>query len=169
MQESIRTRRDGRIKNDILADPRLLFQPPGVSALALVFSRNHNWLAEQLVINNSDDPRFKVKSDDAEGTQEQTQRDEAIFQTVRAINIGAYVTVIVRDYLRYLTGTNRPIDKKLTSFSLTPQKDFSYYNPEKNAPSATGNQSAAEFNFIYRFHSIISQVGMIINIVGNSS
>lgn len=32
----------GRIWNDVFADPRLLFMPPSVCALLIIFSRNHN-------------------------------------------------------------------------------------------------------------------------------
>jgi hypothetical protein len=48
MQDSVRDKAGyrGKLYEDVFADPRLNLQPPGVAAMALLFCRNHNWIAE---------------------------------------------------------------------------------------------------------------------------
>ena len=43
----MRTLRDGKLKNDVFAEKRLLAFPPGVSVLLLMFARFHNHVATQ--------------------------------------------------------------------------------------------------------------------------
>ena len=52
MQDSVRDKAGyrGKLFEDVFADPRLNLQPPGVAAMALLFCRNHNWIAEKLLI-----------------------------------------------------------------------------------------------------------------------
>jgi len=69
-------------------------------------------------------------------------RDELVFQTARAIVIGEYVYIVLGDYLGCLTGVDRPIP-------LDPLK--ATQNP------TTGNYSSYEFNFIYRWHPLITE------------
>ncbi len=64
MQDIIRDNKDensntafqGRLLPDVYADARLIFQPPAVGAIIMLFNRNHNWIAENLV-GSSKDPR----------------------------------------------------------------------------------------------------------------
>jgi linoleate 10R-lipoxygenase len=43
----VRTFENGKLKNDVFADKRLLAFPPGVSVLLLMFARFHNHAATQ--------------------------------------------------------------------------------------------------------------------------
>jgi hypothetical protein len=48
-QNTVRTFKDGKLKNDVFAEKRLLGFPPGVSVFLLMFGRFHNYVAEQYV------------------------------------------------------------------------------------------------------------------------
>ncbi|KUL83108.1 hypothetical protein ZTR_11022 [Talaromyces verruculosus] len=67
---------------------------------------NHNWIAEQLLIKSKDDPRFAniPKNDDKKGLE---HLDKHLFQTARNINVGTFVTVVLKDYVRMLLEINR--------------------------------------------------------------
>lgn len=153
MQDSVRDKAShrGKLYADVFADPRLDLQPPGVVSMALLWCRNHNWIAEQLLIKSKDDPRFATipKNDDKEGLE---RLYEHLFQTARNINVGTFVTVVLKDYVRMLLGINR----ENTTWTLPINQEFSA-TTKKDVPKATGNQCLIEFNFIYRWHSAISQ------------
>lgn len=158
MQDSVRDKKGhrGKLHADVFADYRLSIQPPGVITMALLFNRNHNWIAEQLLIQSKDDYRFATipKDNDIDGLK---RLDEHLFQTARNINVGTFVTAVLYDYVRMLLGINRvnttwtlPIPNDFT----TEPKDLSPIG--KDIPKATGNQCSIEFNFIYRWHSAIA-------------
>lgn len=153
MQDSVRDKANyrGKLHPDVFADPRLDLQPPGVISMAFLWCRNHNWIAEQLLTKSKDDARFAVipKDDDKEGLE---RLDEHLFQTARNINVGTFVTVVLKDYLRMLLGINRAN----TTWTLPINQEFAS-TARKDIPKATGNQCSIEFNFIYRWHSAISQ------------
>jgi hypothetical protein len=48
MQDTVRTFKDGKLKPDTFAEPRILGQPPAVGALLISFNRFHNYVVEQL-------------------------------------------------------------------------------------------------------------------------
>lgn len=160
MQDSVRDKKGyrGKLCPDVFADYRLAIQPPGVITMALLFNRNHNWIAEQLLIQpgSTSDYRFSSipKDDDISGLE---RLDEHLFQTARNINVGTFVTAVLYDYVRMLLGVNRVN----TTWTLPIPQDFTL-NPKdlspigKDIPKATGNQCSIEFNFIYRWHSSIS-------------
>ena len=153
MQDSVRDKAGGRGKlyPDVFADARMGVQPPGLVAWALLWNRNHNWIAEQLLIHSKDDTRFATipSASDKEGTR---ILDEHVFQTARLINGNTFVTAVIKDYVKQLLGVNR----EKTAWTLPIAADFS--SPEApDIPEATGNQCSIEFNFIYRWHSAISQ------------
>ncbi|QGA14421.1 hypothetical protein EYB26_002074 [Talaromyces marneffei] len=152
MQDSVRDKAGhcGKLHADVFADPRLDLKPPGVIAMALLWCRNHNWIAEQLLIESKDDPRFSAvpKNDDQQGLE---LLDEHLFQTARNINVGTFATVVLKDYVRMLLGINR----ENTTWTLPINQEFSP-STKNDIPKATGNQCSIEFNFIYRWHSAIS-------------
>lgn len=53
-QKRVRTYEDGRIWPDSIASERIMMMPPGVIAVLLLFSRNHNRIAESLLSVNED-------------------------------------------------------------------------------------------------------------------
>ena len=158
MQDSVRDKacHRGKLYPDVFADPRLNLQPPGVAAMALLFCRNHNWIAEKLLIESKDDFRFAIIP--ADGDEKELKRlDEHLFQTARNINIGTFITAVLYDYVRMLLGVNR----ENTAWTLPIAADLSGIAKDilpssQDIPKATGNQCSIEFNFIYRWHSAIS-------------
>lgn len=151
MQDSVRNKakRRGKLYADVFADTRLDLQPPGVICMALLWCRNHNWIAEQLLTKSRDDERFATipENDDKEALE---RLDEHLFQTARNINVGTFSTVVLKDYVRMLIGINR----ENTTWTLPINQEF---GPSKrDIPKATGNRCSIEFNFIYRWHSAIS-------------
>ena len=158
MQDSVRDKAGhrGKLYDDVFADPRLNVQPPGVAAMALLFCRNHNWIAEKLLVESNGDFRFATIPDmnDEKGL---TRLDEHLFQTARNINIGTFITAVLYDYVRMLLGVNR----ENTTWTLPIPADLSGIAKDilpssQDIPKATGNQCSIEFNFIYRWHSAIS-------------
>ena len=143
IQESIRTGNNGRLKPDRYADIRFWLQPAGVTAVLVLFNRNHNYLAENL-LKIDENARFSTLDD--------KHRDEALFQTARLINERTYVNIILHDYLRVILGINRTN----SSWTLDPRQDFSNVGTGGNIPIATGNQCSLEFNFLYRWHHATS-------------
>jgi hypothetical protein len=53
-QKRVRTYENGTIFPDSIASERIMMMPPGVIALLLMFSRNHNQIAEDLLSVNED-------------------------------------------------------------------------------------------------------------------
>jgi hypothetical protein len=53
-QKRVRTYHNGRIYPDSIASERIMMMPPGVVAVLLMFSRNHNHVAESLLSVNED-------------------------------------------------------------------------------------------------------------------
>lgn len=51
-QERVRTHKNGTIYPDSVASERIMLMPPGVIALLMLFSRNHNTIAESLLSIN---------------------------------------------------------------------------------------------------------------------
>jgi linoleate 8R-lipoxygenase/9,12-octadecadienoate 8-hydroperoxide 8R-isomerase/linoleate 8R-lipoxygenase/9,12-octadecadienoate 8-hydroperoxide 8S-isomerase len=143
IQDSVRTGKNGLLKPDRYADTRFWIQPIGVTALLVLFGRNHNYLAENLL---------KIDENARFSSLNEKQRDEALFQTARLINERTYVNIILHDYLRVIFGVNRVE----SSWTLNPVEDFSNVGTGGNLPKATGNQCSLEFNFLYRWHHATS-------------
>lgn len=53
-QVRVRTYHNGEIYPDSIASERIMMMPPGVVAILLMFSRNHNHIAESLLSINED-------------------------------------------------------------------------------------------------------------------
>lgn len=93
----IRTFNRGLIHGDFFADVRMTSQLPGVAALLVLFSRNHNFIARVLFDLNEDDRFSTARFTPAE-------IDERLFQTARLINCGCYINLILHDYIRMIFG-----------------------------------------------------------------
>ena len=126
-------------------------QPPGLFTWALLWNRNHNWISEQVLVHGKDDARFAMvpSASDGEGTK---LLNDHLFETARLINGNTFVTAVLTDYVRQLLGVNR----EKSAWTLPIASNFS--SPaQANISGATGNQCSIEFNFIYRWHSALSQ------------
>ncbi|CAF1029831.1 unnamed protein product [Adineta steineri] len=143
VQDSIRTGENGLIKPDHFADTRFWLQPAGVTALLVLFSRNHNYLAEKLL---------QIDEHGGFSSLQDKERDEALFQTARLINERTYINITIHDYIRVILGVNRT----KSSWAFDVLQDFSHVSSGGDIPKATGNQCSIEFNFLYRWHHATS-------------
>jgi linoleate 8R-lipoxygenase/9,12-octadecadienoate 8-hydroperoxide 8R-isomerase len=153
-QDLMRTRTDGKIKPDCFSEARLLFFPPGVGALLIMFNRFHNYTVQNLAAIN-ENGRFTKPTPPKDSSDEKAAEaykiklgkyDEDLFQTGRLITCGLYVNIILIDYVRTILDLNRTD----SNWQLNPRAEM------KNVPIGVGNQVSAEFNLVYRWHSSMS-------------
>jgi len=135
--KAIRTFKKGKLYPDYFTDRRMTLQLPGVTALIVLFSRNHNYICDVILAIN-EGGRFSNISPE--------KLDEELFQTARLINNGCYTNLIIHDYLRTILGISSD-----SPFVLNPAQDPPAPNP------TYGNQSAMSFGYVYRWHSSIGQ------------
>ncbi|KAF2256765.1 hypothetical protein BU26DRAFT_599398 [Trematosphaeria pertusa] len=153
-QDQMRTKVAGKLKPDCFSEARLLFFPPGVGVLLVMFNRFHNYVVENLALINEQN-RFPKPTPPADPKDEKAAEaykaklakyDNDLFQTGRLITCGLYVNIILIDYVRTILNLNRTD----SNWQLNPRAEM------KNAPMGVGNQVSAEFNLVYRWHSTIS-------------
>lgn len=159
-QDMMRTKLDGKIKPDCFSEARLLFFPPGVGAILIMFNRFHNHVVENLALvneqgrftkPNAEAPKATgIEKDDKDAMKKwedsKVKYDNDLFQTGRLIVCGLYVNIILIDYVRTILNLNRTDD----NWQLNPRLDM------ENVPIGVGNQVSAEFNLVYRWHSTVS-------------
>lgn len=153
-QDQMRTRKDGKIKPDCFSEARLLFFPPGVGVLLIMFNRFHNYVVENLAAINEGN-RFPKPAPPAKPEDKAAQEayeaklkkyDEDLFQTGRLITCGLYCNIILVDYVRTILDLNRTD----SNWQLNPRAEM------QGVPIGVGNQVSAEFNLVYRWHSTLS-------------
>lgn len=149
-QNSVRTFKDGKLKADCFSSKRVLGFPPGVGVLLIMFNRFHNYVVEQLARIN-EGGRFTKP--DGSNSKAYERYDNDLFQTGRLVTCGLYVNIILKDYVRTILNVNRTN----SIWSLDPRAEMKSDLLEKAAGLATGNQVSAEFNLVYRWHSVISK------------
>jgi hypothetical protein len=108
--------KDGRSRlyEDVFALSSLNFMPHGVSALLVMFCRNHNvcfslgsvkirpltlipkYIADKLLRINEASTFFTPPPNEP---NKRAERDDEIFNKARLINCGHYLNIILRDYL----------------------------------------------------------------------
>jgi cytochrome P450 len=159
-QDMMRTKIDGKIKPDCFSEARLLFFPPGVGAMLIMFNRFHNYVVENLALINEQNrfPKPAAEAPKATGDKEKddaatkkyeeskVKYDNDLFQTGRLITCGLYVNIILIDYVRTILDLNRTD----SNWQLNPRAEM------KDVPIGVGNQVSAEFNLVYRWHSTVS-------------
>ncbi|KAI9706373.1 MAG: hypothetical protein M1836_003378 [Candelina mexicana] len=150
-QDAIRTFKDGKIKPDCFSEKRLIGFPNGVGCILIMFNRYHNYIVEQLAAINEGGRFVKPRNDlpEVKAKEAWVKYDNDLFQTGRLIVCGLYINVILVDYVRVILNLNR----SNSDWNLDPRTEMF---GENSCPRATGNQVAAEFNLIYRWHSAIS-------------
>jgi hypothetical protein len=159
-QDQMRTGVDGKIKPDCFSEARLLFFPPGVGAMLIMFNRFHNHVVENLALVNEQNrfPKPAAEGPKATGDEKNDKAakekyeaskkkyDNDLFQTGRLITCGLYVNIILIDYVRTILDLNRTD----SNWQLNPRAEM------ENVPIGVGNQVSAEFNLVYRWHSTVS-------------
>ncbi|KAJ3785898.1 heme peroxidase [Lentinula aff. detonsa] len=154
----------GRLYEDVFADGRLLLMPPAVCALLVVFSRNHNFIAQRIIDINEwgtykDPELLKAQIDNASLDEERQNaaralqaQDDEIFHRSRLVNCGFFMKVILGDYVGAILGLARDG----SSWRLDPLMEMRRLSHEF-APRGEGNVVSIEFNLLYRWHATLSR------------
>ncbi|RKF83011.1 Psi-producing oxygenase A [Golovinomyces cichoracearum] len=150
-QNYVRTFKDGKLKPDCFSEKRVLGFPPGVGVMLIMFNRFHNHVVSKLAAIN-ENMRFR-KPADLNAEQAWIKYDNDLFQTGRLITCGLYVNCVLKDYVRTILNLNRTKSK----WNLDPRSEEGKSIFSKPVPQGVGNQVSAEFNVIYRWHSVISE------------
>ncbi|KAH8099451.1 heme peroxidase [Cristinia sonorae] len=150
-QDMVRNKAPGRglLWPDAFAEDRLILVPPAASALLVIFSRNHNYIAANLLNINE---RGRWTNPPPEDPVKRAIQDEEIFQTARLVNCGHFMAMIFGDYVAGFLGLGRDG----SSWSMNP------FDPIKMEDGTTvergeGNHCSVEFNILYRWHATTAQ------------
>lgn len=146
-QKKVRTYENGRIFPDSIASERIMMMPPGVVTVLLMFSRNHNSIADSLLSVNEAGWYRPWEELDAE---KQKKQDEDIFQLARNINVGFFATVVLRDYVAAILNTPRA--NSTWSLDLGGEIKSGGSRVERG----TGNVVSCEFAVLYHWHAALS-------------
>ncbi|KAH8587872.1 prostaglandin G/H synthase 2/cyclooxygenase 2, pgh2/cox2 [Bisporella sp. PMI_857] len=153
-QLKVRTMSCGLLKPDTFHEKRLLAQPPGINVMLIMYSRFHNYVADVLLKIN-ENGRFTLQPYKTEEEKKKAleKQDNDLFQTARLIVGGLYINICLHDYLRGLTNTHH----SNSTWTLDPRVEITKQYDGEDVERGCGNQVSAEFNLLYRFHSIISK------------
>ncbi|KAJ3839678.1 heme peroxidase [Lentinula raphanica] len=154
----------GKLYEDVFADGRLLLMPPAVCALLIVFSRNHNFIAQRILDINewgtyTNPDSLKATIEKASSDQERQNalralqaQDDEIFHRSRLVNCGFFMKVILGDYVGAILGLARDG----SNWRLDPLMEMRRLSHEF-APRGEGNVVSLEFNLLYRWHATLSR------------
>ena len=146
-QKTVRTYQNGLIHPDSIASERIMLMPPGVVAVLLLFSRNHNEIAYSLWSVNEEG---KYGDWDELSPEQQKQQDEDIFQLARNINVGFFASVVLKDYVAAILNTPRANSE--WSLDLGGEIKLRGDRVERGA----GNVVSVEFAVLYHWHAALS-------------
>ncbi|KAL9108619.1 MAG: hypothetical protein Q9227_006565 [Pyrenula ochraceoflavens] len=146
-QKRVRTYQNGTIWPDSIASERIMMMPPGVVTVLVLFSRNHNSIAESLLSVNEDG---KYKSWDTLNEEEKKWQDEDIFQLSRNINVGFFASVVLKDYVAAILNTPRADSE----WSLNLGKEIKQGG--SRVERGSGNVVSIEFAVLYHWHAALS-------------
>ncbi|KIJ45873.1 hypothetical protein M422DRAFT_226935 [Sphaerobolus stellatus SS14] len=149
-QDQVRVKEKGRglLYPDAFSEDRLGLFPPAASALLVIFSRNHNYIADMLLKINE---RKRWTNPPPSDPHALVQQDEEIFQTARLVNCGHFMAAIFGDYVAGFLGLGRDGN----AWSMQPFDDFTTLKGDA-VPRGQGNHVSVEFNLLYRWHATTS-------------
>ncbi|KAF9477868.1 heme peroxidase [Pholiota conissans] len=147
-QDKIRDKAQGRglLYPDTFSEDRLLFLPPAASVLLVMYSRNHNYIAEKILKINE---RKRWTDPPPTDPALRALQDEEIFQTARLVNGGHFINSITGDYAAGFMGSAEGCNWNMKPFDRISTKDLT-------VPRGQGNHCSVEFNVLYRWHPTIS-------------
>ncbi|SJL08734.1 related to Psi-producing oxygenase A [Armillaria ostoyae] len=150
-QDQVRDKEKGRglLYPDTFSEERLIFIPPAASALLVIFSRNHNYIANILLKINE---RKRWSDPPPADPQQRALQDEEIFQTARHVNCGHFISLIFGDYVAGFLG----LPREGNTWSMNPFDPITTMKGEK-VTRGHGNHVSVEFNLLYRWHATISK------------
>ncbi|KAK5128192.1 hypothetical protein LTR08_004071 [Meristemomyces frigidus] len=146
-QKRVRTYKNGLIHPDSIASERIMLMPPGVVTVLLMFSRNHNQIAENLLSVNE---QGKYGKWDGLGDEKKKLQDEDLFQISRNINVGFFATVVLKDYVAAILNTPRANSE----WSLNLGGEIKVAG--QRVDRGTGNVVSVEFAVLYHWHAALS-------------
>ncbi|KAK4998994.1 hypothetical protein LTR66_001873 [Elasticomyces elasticus] len=146
-QKRVRTYTNGRIFPDSIASERIMMMPPGVVALLIMFSRNHNIIAESILSVNE---QGKYNDWGKLSEQQKAWQDEDIFQISRNVNVGFFATVVLKDYVAAILNTPRAN----STWSLDLGGEIKSVG--QRVERGTGNVVSVEFAVLYHWHAALS-------------
>lgn len=124
-----------------------MLMPPGVIALLIMFSRNHNSIAESLLSINEDG---KYNDWDILSVPQRAWQDEDIFQLARNINVGFFATVVLKDYVAAILNTPRANSE----WWLNLGDEIKQMG--RRVERGAGNVVSTEFAVLYHWHAALS-------------
>ncbi|KAF2773128.1 linoleate diol synthase [Teratosphaeria nubilosa] len=146
-QKRVRTYKNGLIWPDSLASERIMLMPPGVVALLVMFSRNHNVIAANLLSINE---AQKYGDWDSLDKEEQEWQDNDVFQLARNINVGFFATVVLKDYVAAILNTPRADSNWWLNLGAEIKMEGN------RIERGTGNVVSVEFAVLYHWHAALS-------------
>ncbi|KAG0651112.1 9,12-octadecadienoate 8-hydroperoxide 8R-isomerase [Hyphodiscus hymeniophilus] len=146
-QKRVRTYSNGLIFPDSVASDRIMMMPPGVVAVLLMFSRNHNSIAKSLYEVNE---AGKYGSWESLNDEDKKWQDEDIFQLSRNINVGFFASVVLKDYVAAILNTPRANSSWWLDLGAEIKESG------KRVERGTGNVVSIEFAVLYKWHAALS-------------
>ncbi|KAF9492298.1 heme peroxidase [Pleurotus eryngii] len=137
-QDKVRDKDQGRglLYPDTFHEERLIFLPPATSALLVLFSRNHNYIADKILKINE---RKRWTDPPPTDPAARALQDEEILQTARLINGG----MITGDYAATFLGSAENCNWNMNPFYPIDRDDLV-------VDRGRGNHCSVEFNMLYR-------------------
>ncbi|KAL0061354.1 hypothetical protein AAF712_011812 [Marasmius tenuissimus] len=150
-QDQIRDKASGKglLYPDTFSEERLLFLPPCASALLVILSRNHNFVADTILKINE---RGRWTDPPPEDPTARAKQDEEIFQTARLINGGHFMSLIMGDYVAGFLGLSEGNAWNMNAFDPIKDKNGNVVS------RGEGNHCSVEFNVLYRWHATTSEI-----------
>ncbi|KAI0640160.1 heme peroxidase [Trametes polyzona] len=150
-QDAVRDKASGRglLYPDAFHEDRLIFVPPAATALLVLFSRNHNYIADMLLRLNE---RGRWTNPPPEDEAKRALQDEEIFQIARLVNCGNFMAMIFGDYVAGFLGLGRDG----CSWSMNPFDPITTPDGQE-VTRGDGNHCSVEFNILYRWHATTAQ------------
>ncbi|KAF7967111.1 hypothetical protein HWV62_35879 [Athelia sp. TMB] len=160
-QESVRNRTGrGMLAPDCFVDHRMLFLPPAAAALLVVFNRNHNWIAQELLAKEGKDRKWVDPSELIDDTTRRNKQDDEIFEIARLVNCVHFVNIVITDYVggimgRTIGGGGWPLNAETFDRIDLPDRALTYAQDRTKKLMATrvsrgdGNLVSIEFNTLY--------------------
>lgn len=146
-QKRVRTYENGTIYADSIASERIMLMPPGVVAVLIMFSRNHNEIVHSLWSINEED---KYGDWDELTDGQKKWQDEDLFQIARNINVAFFASVVLRDYVAAILNTPRANSE--WTLDLGSEIKLGGNRVERGA----GNVVSVEFAVLYHWHASLS-------------
>ncbi|TFK40587.1 heme peroxidase [Crucibulum laeve] len=142
----------GMLAPDCFCEDRLAFLPPQVTAMLIVWNRNHNYIARRLLEANEKEftplEAFAKSSDGTSDLSSMEQQDDKIFKIARSINCFHFKNAVIEDFCKGLLG--------LPSTGPGPKLDLDGSKGICDTKSVRPHHPSYEFSQLYSWSSLMS-------------